>query len=164
MARPFAQFVGIPSALICLASAAAGQLETRASFPIVQGPYVVASGVFSRSGYQDVAVVCFEAFCGGGVQVLLGKGDGTFKSATSYPAGDSPEFGIITADFNGDGNLDIAVSDYLAFTVSVLLGNGDGTFQPAISSPAPGDGAQVQVGDFNKDHIPDLALVAADCP
>jgi len=38
---------------------------------------------------------------------------------------------ILTADFNHDGNLDLAVANAGANTVSILLGNGDGTFRPA---------------------------------
>ena len=42
---------------------------------------------------------------------------------------------MVIADFNGDGKMDLAVSNAgvnndPGHTVSVLLGNGDGTFQP----------------------------------
>jgi hypothetical protein len=57
----------------------------------------------------------------------------------------------VVADFNGDGNLDIATSGG-----SLLLGKGDGTFQNAQDY---GSAGSVAVGDFNGDGIPDLAVV-----
>ncbi|MBA3913331.1 MAG: VCBS repeat-containing protein [Acidobacteriales bacterium] len=149
---------------VCLAPAASAQLETRASFPVASYPYFIAAGDFNHDGAQDVAVTCFEALCGGGIQVLLGRGDGTFASATTYVVPNSPEFGIAVADLNGDGDLDIVVSEYLGTAVAVLLGKGDGTFQPIISSPALPGGQAVRVGDFNSDGILDLALQVTSCP
>jgi hypothetical protein len=43
--------------------------------------------------------------------------------------------------------------------VSVLLGNGDGTFRPARNYGAGRAPTSVAVGDFNRDGMPDLALV-----
>jgi FG-GAP-like repeat len=42
----------------------------------------------------------------------------------------------VTGDFNGDGKLDLAVTNASSNTVSILLGNGDGTFSAAAASPA----------------------------
>jgi hypothetical protein len=70
--------------------------------------------------------------------VLLGNGDGTFQSQLVYPVGVDP-FILTVADFNADGNLDIAVANGNCNSypcppgsASVLLGNGDGTFQPHV--------------------------------
>src|SRR5205823_975286 len=57
----------------------------------------------------------------------------SFATPVEYAAGDHPQ-AVVTADFNGDGKLDLAVANYYGSTVSVLLSNGDGTFQPALSS------------------------------
>ena len=68
-------------------------------------------------------------------------------------------FGVVVADFNGDGIPDIATSDTgNGRTVTVLLGNGDGTFaaQPVIYVDNNPNG--LVVGDFNGDGIPDLAV------
>ena len=40
---------------------------------------------------------------------------------------------IVTADFNGDGVVDLAVTDAQGFQVDVLLGVGDGTFQSQVT-------------------------------
>jgi hypothetical protein len=44
-------------------------------------------------------------------------------------------------------------------TVRVFLGNGDGSFQPAIQVAAKVMGGSVGEGDFNRDGIPDLAML-----
>src|SRR5262249_25567508 len=54
-------------------------------------------------------------------------------------------------DVNGDGNLDVVVSNTLASTISVLLGNGDGTFQ------AP---RQFAVGVY----VPTVAAISGGLP
>ncbi len=60
------------------------------------------------------------------------------------------------ADFNGDGNLDLAISEV---AVVILLGRGDGTFQPPVVYEQGTDPLMaVAVGDFNGDGKPDLAL------
>jgi hypothetical protein len=62
------------------------------------------------------------------VAVLLGNGDGTFQPEVNYSA---PALGAVAGDFNGDGNLDLAVDG-----VSILLDIGKGAFQqPADASP-----------------------------
>lgn len=63
-----------------------------------------------------------------------------------------------TGDFNGDGILDLAVSNYGSGSVSVLLGNGDGTFQPHVDYAVGSTPSTVVVGDFNRDGKLDFAV------
>ncbi len=78
----------------------------------------------------------------GSVSVLLGSGNGFFRSAVLTTKIASTLGSSVIADFNGDGKPDVAVADPATGLVYLLPGNGDGTFnvQPAFSGPA---GAQV---------------------
>jgi hypothetical protein len=95
--------------------------------------------------------------------VLLGNGDGTFQSATSYNSGGAGPYSLVVADLNGDRKPDLVVANSDSNTVSVLLGNGDGTFQAAISYASGGSSDRsVAVADVNGDGKPDI-LVANAC-
>jgi len=84
---------------------------------------------------------------------------GQFKKPVYYPAPGLPE-AIVTADFNHDGNLDLAVGDFGNELVQTLLGRGDGTFHKGPSfSVYPYSVIGLAVGDLNGDHVPDLAVV-----
>ena len=65
---------------------------------------------------------------------------------------------LTEADFNNDGMLDLAVSNYSDNTVSILLGNGDGTFQPQTTFSTLAAPFGIAVGDLNDDGIPDLVV------
>jgi hypothetical protein len=75
----------------------------------------------------------------------------------NYSAASGPD-GIAVADLNGDGKLDLAVSNYGSNNVSVLLGNGDGTFQAAVNYSGASGPNGVAVADFNGDGKPDLVM------
>ena len=66
---------------------------------------------------------------------------------------------IVLADFNRDGNTDIALgcSDGTNGGLVILLGNGDGSFQTPVLYPT-GDVASIAIGDFNSDGLLDLAV------
>jgi len=65
---------------------------------------------------------------------------------------------VTAGDFNGDGNLDLAVTNDSSNNVSVLLGNGDGTFRAAANYDVGFFPNSVTSGDFNGDGKPDLAV------
>src|SRR5204862_8296925 len=62
--------------------------------------------------------------------------------ATGFP------FLMMTADFNGDNELDLATANQASNTVSVLLGNGDGTFQDRVDYAAGINSSGLTTGDF----------------
>ena len=124
------------------------------------GPDSVAVGDVNGDGKPDLIVAnnCVSSNCANGsVSVLLGNGDGTFRTAVNYGVGTSPG-SMAVGDFNGDGKLDLAVGNYGSSNVSVLLGNGGGTFQAALNFDAGFEPFSIAVGDFNGDGRPDLAV------
>jgi hypothetical protein len=82
---------------------------------------------------------------------------GQFVQAPQYPVGNNPE-AVAVADFNGDGNLDIAVANSASNNISVLLGKGDGTFGAAVNYAADSTPLGIATGDFNGDGRIDLAV------
>jgi hypothetical protein len=91
------------------------------------------------------------------LSVSLGNPDGTFQPAALYLLG-FPQWTAV-ADFNGDGNSDIAVAEFLNPTGMVIMyGNGDGTFENGGSYPVGAENRFVAAGDFNGDGQPDIAL------
>src|SRR5207248_10461336 len=95
------------------------------------------------------------------VNILLGKGDGSFQAPLAYALSYQP-FGIAVGDFNGDGILDVAVGKAFGTdampAVTVLLGNGDGTFGRAQDYAIASNPLSIVVGDFNRDGIVDVAV------
>lgn len=66
---------------------------------------------------------------------------------------------VVSADFIGNGNADLAVVNHTANSVSILLGNGNGTFSSAASLTTGNGPVAIVTADFNGDGIPDLAVV-----
>ena len=85
-----------------------------------------------------------------------------FGPVASYAALQAP-LAIASADFNGDGVLDLAVANGGTSTVSIFLGKGGGAFLPGtnVSLPAGCDPAYLAAGSFTGAPSPDLLAV---CP
>jgi hypothetical protein len=125
-------------------------------------PNYIATGDLNGDGKVDIVL---SDYYSSEISVLINKGDGTFQRAVTYSIGQdiSGAEDVQVGDFNGDGNLDIAVAaDDTPFGtggISVLLNNGDGTFQSAVYYSSDGQDARgVAIGDFNGDHKLDIMV------
>jgi hypothetical protein len=107
--------------------------------PLALGPkpHQIALGDVNRDGRLDLAITEHDSH---DVRVFLGRGDGTFAPAAGSPfaaltSGRPHNHGVLFADVDRDGRLDIATSNQNDHSVSVLLGDGRGGFRAAPGSP-----------------------------
>jgi uncharacterized protein (DUF2141 family) len=134
-----------------------GAFAAKVDYATGHTPAALLAADFRHVGKTDLAVVNQNDGSGGpgSVSILLGNGNGTFKTHVDYPVGNYP-VGIVAADFNGDGKLDLAVVNDYDSTVSLLLGNGDGTFKPQILISVGTEPNSLATADFNDDGKADL--------
>jgi hypothetical protein len=102
-----------------------------------------------------------------GLLVLLAFGltagpvQAQFSAVTSYPTGSgTTPFYLILRDFNGDGRLDIAETNYNTRTVGVLLAQAGGGYAPVVTyaTQSPSTPFGLTSGDVTGDGRPDLVV------
>ena len=125
------------------------------SAPVGAHPEGLAVGDFNEDGHLDIATANSES---DDVSVLLGNGNGTFRSVYSFGVGRNPMF-LSTADLNRDGTLDLAVAETGADRVLVLLGKGNGFFEEPVSYPSGKGPTFLALGDVDGDDDPDMVVV-----
>jgi uncharacterized protein (TIGR03437 family) len=120
-------------------------------------PSIVAD--FDKDGRLDIG-----GPFNGGFGVMLGNGDGTFRGPAAFNVGSNPT-AAVSADFNRDSSLDVAVlntgtpgNSADPGGVSVLMGSGAGSFGPAINIAAGLNPRALAVADVNGDGRPDLIV------
>jgi len=135
-------------------AALASGLSAATTYATGTGSTAVAVGDFNLDGKADLVTANSTA---NNISVLLGNGDGTFRSHVDYAVGTNP-VSVASGDFNNDGNPDIAVANQTGGNVSVLLGKGDGTFQPAVNYSTGNGPRFLAAGDLNSDGVLDLVV------
>jgi len=134
-------------------------------------PWSVAIGDLNGDGHPDLAAVNDNM---DSVSVLFGDGTGGFGPNTDFHVVDRGlSNSLAVGDLNGDGRLDLAVTNNRWGTVSVLLGDGAGGFGPKTYEDTTdtfrygtdfatgGYPAGVGIGDLNGDGRLDLAISVA---
>ncbi|MBA3967759.1 MAG: VCBS repeat-containing protein [Nitrospirales bacterium] len=125
------------------------------SNPVGRAPQSITAGDFNGDGFWDVATVNGTS---DDVSVLLGNGNGTFRSAVSFGVGKIP-LAVVAADMDGDGLLDLVLALSGADQVVVLKGEGTGLFQKLASQGAGKGTTFLAVRDVNGDGWSDVVAV-----
>ncbi len=131
-----------------------------------------STGVFSsdldRDGDQDLAVANsgyyydydYSDYEDSTVSILLNNGDGTFADKIDYLTGKGSG-SLFIADFNGDGDLDLACVNVAANTLSLLENSGNGTFAQKVDY-AIGEPSSVFASDVDGDGDFDLLVSSGE--
>ena len=124
---------------------------------------LVLSSQGIATSVNDHGVLSYD-LSGNGLQVFLGRGDGSFEPPTTIAQPQRRSDAVRIADVNGDGIPDL-IELFHNFDgtglsgVGILPGRGDGTFGPAVDLGLGTDDVDaVAVGDLNGDGKPDLAV------
>ena len=130
-------------------------------------PIAVVAGHFTDDGNMDLAVLG-NIFGGQELVILEGNDTGTFEPIAQAPftfpadgfnGGDE----LVTGNFTGSGNVDIAVYDSTTGSLDIIENEGTSTFQQMTpltlaKSNYTVDGATIAAGDFNGDGATDLVV------
>jgi hypothetical protein len=126
-------------------------------YPLAPNPIAIVNQDFNGDGKPDLAA----SLHGGGVNVVLGNGDGSFGSFATYATVHVPMALRLTADdFTGDGVPDLMVDT--GGQMELLVNHGDGTF--GASSMVAGTARAhnwSRADDLDGDGKPDLVLLTA---
>ena len=134
-----------------------GTFESALNTTVGTRPRYFAAGDFNRDGRQDLALS--QTITDNNLRILSGNGSGGFSTQTTLSMGvEASPRGVISADFNADGYLDLAVSSVAGDNVSIFVGSGDGNFN-SRKVFAAGDAAfWMASADFDRNGLPDLAI------
>lgn len=132
-------------------------------------PSDIRAADFNGDGRMDV-VLTGDDRCGAKdleslppaeARVLLMQEDMSLAEGSAFLVGTSPTQ-IVTADFDGDGKVDVAVLNEKSEDITVRLGAGDGTFGDAVSRTLGSQPVSLAAGDLDGNGSDELLVLTRD--
>jgi len=156
----------VGNAVIVLLGDGDGSFKNPAA-PITVGnePSSIAIGTFNLKNGDSNPGFVVTNFKDSTYSVFNGNGDGTFTqvkgSPFALPSTAAGPVAMTMADFNGDGDPDLAIVNQTTKNVTILKGNGDGTFTEFPNSPLAVGNLPVAItsGSLSGSNGPALAIV-----
>ena len=136
------------------------------TFNIASGPVYnvsqdatnILTGDFNKDGLGDVVVMNPDTPATVVLYPMQAIGTlGLPSTVFSVAAGGA--LSATVADFNNDGNLDLAVTSSMTSSIAILLGNGNGSFRTPFIFSTGSQPGNLASADFNGDGKPDLAVL-----
>jgi hypothetical protein len=150
-----------------------GTFQRQVTIPLESSPIAVGVGDFNKDGNTDLAVLedCGAAKCSqpGSLEILTGKGDGSFQSAASYTVGYSP-ISLAIGDINEDKALDILVANRCGKdascaspgTATMLMGDGSGKFTAGKDLALGNSPSSIAFGNLSGNNLDLLVSRSSD--
>jgi len=142
-----------------------GSFGTNTTYTLVSGlpaglgAMCIGAADFNNDGHLDIATSGYGL--AGYLSIMLGTGTGSFGTVTNYSLSSSADHAssMVCTDFNGDGNVDLAMTAFDQGCVISLLGTGTGSFgTPTVHYTGDLAYWDMVCADFNGDGYKDLAI------
>ncbi len=118
--------------------------------------HVANAGDFNNDGSDDLVV--YQEGSSDQVVIALSQGAGDFRLLSPLSLDEGQSERVTVADFNEDGNADLAIGHRTHKCVDLFLGQGDGTFAAGEAVDLPEQVFGIDAGDFDRDGHIDLAI------
>jgi hypothetical protein len=134
--------------------------DNRQDFFVGEYPLSILTEDFNNDNALDIALTYgdgFERY----VDIFLGDNTGDFQLYNTY---EIPSFGwdIIAADFNGDDELDLAITTPDIYSICVFNGDGTGNFSKYKDYYAGLCPIYMAFGDFNTNNPPEQPSITGN--
>ena len=136
-----------------------GTFQRPTTLSVGSYPGALALADMNNDGHPDIVVYTADSSNHPYLDILLGNGNGTFQTATSFQL---PQTGVSSLAVNElSGGTQPLVLTGASFYPMAALGSGSGTISAAGELPTGVQSAGVRLVDVNGDGIPDILLTSA---